>query len=79
MSSDLVQVYTMIFSKCWQFFTAFKIPGTTFTPAIMFLFVSVLGLGIKFIRSFVGLSWDTRQADFTHIRERINYLKQKYD
>lgn len=79
MGNDLLQIYSMIFSKCWLFFSSWKIPGTSFTPAIMFLFVSVLGLGIKFIRTFTGLSWDTRQADFAHIRERASYLRDKYD
>lgn len=79
MSENLFVSLQSIFSWGWSFFTSFKIPGTEFTPAVMFLFIPVIVLGVRFIKATLHFDWYTSKADVSHIQQRYAQLRDKYD
>lgn len=72
-ASDLTTILFNMFNWAWSMATSFKIPGTNITPALAMVFLSVIGLGVRFIRGMLGLNFDAKS-----IRSDANTIRAHY-
>ena len=49
MTSDGLQVIQFLFTQIWQFFMAWKVPGTDTTPGAFLVFLLLAGIALRFI------------------------------
>lgn len=59
MTSDALLVLRALFSMIWSLFTSWHIPGTATTPAAFAMFILVVALVLRSIRSILNSSSGT--------------------
>lgn len=80
MTSTGLQVVQCIFSNAWRLFNSWHVPGTNVSPAMWFVFLLVIPMGIKLVLAIVGMTGVFSAYSFTEgktfsRRELFNQLK----
>lgn len=56
MTSNGLEIVTCIFSNAWKLFNSWHIPGTNVSPAMWFVFLLVIPMGIKMVLGILGMT-----------------------
>lgn len=70
MTTDAVEIVRLLFEVVWRLFSSWYIPGTHVTPADFFLFLILAGMGLKFLKSLLGLGGGINDA---YVKSMQNY------
>lgn len=60
MTADALLVVQLLFGEIWRLFTSWNIPGTSASPAEVFVFVAFVGLIVRSARSLLALGSDMK-------------------
>lgn len=55
MSGDAILIVRTVFSQCWRLFTEWRIPGTTTSPGMAFLFALLVVVALRALRIFLNM------------------------
>lgn len=58
MTNEALEIFGALVNSIWVLFTSWHVPGTNFTPAQFYLFLLLLPLIIKLVKSIVTVSLD---------------------
>lgn len=78
MSNDLIIIYQRFFTSLWSLFTAFRIPGVNFSPAIMLFGILSFFLALKLIHGLLTMTTNGVSDRYVNAHNKAQSIQKRY-